>query len=293
MITARGVPQIQKVAAEKYTVLSSDPVAIDAIDWHADSVTTVRKPDDDEVHVWRINLNQNRMERLERMLSADERERAERFVFARDKRRFVVGRAVLRMMLANYLELKPECIRFSYGTEGKPFLAQGIERNLSFNLTNCEDLALAAFSIDREVGIDLERLDREIEVEEIAAQFFTPGEVAAIRALRPEFRHLRFFEFWTRKEAYIKALGYGLSVPLNEFDVASILGRPGFCANGSSVRWSMRQFAPEPGYVGALMVSADTVRIRWFDADLLSTWAEIDTSTIDARGAQRLVSRPR
>ena len=247
-------------------MLSSDPIAIDAIDWHMAGSLTIERPDDDEVHVWRIGLNEDRIEGLEGMLSVDERQRAKRFVFARDKRRFVVGRAVLRMILARYLGLGPECIQFSYGTEGKPFLAQPPGRNLSFNLTNCDDLALAAFSIDWEVGIDLERLDHEIEVEEIAAQFFTPSEVAAIRALPPEIRHVRFFQFWTRKEAYIKALGYGLSVPLNEFDVASILDRPGFRANGSSGRWSMRQFAPEPGYVGALMVGAGAVRMRWFDA---------------------------
>ncbi len=255
----------------------SNELSIDFVDWQKSSAAAIGKPNVDEVHVWRTGLVEGRwlIARLELMLSAEERVRAARLIFSRDRRRFVVGRAVLRLILAGYLGVEPESLRFSYRAEGKPFLVKPTCAALSFNVTNCEDLALVAFASGREVGIDLERLDRHIEVEEIAAQFFTPVEVAAIRALPPEFRHVRFFEFWTRKEAYIKALGNGLSVPLNEFDVASILDRPGFRANGSSGRWSMRQFAPEPGYVGALMVGAGAVRMRWFDAGLLSTLSEI------------------
>jgi len=217
--------------------------------------------DHGQVQVWCIRLDASIkvVGRLRALLSHDELMRAARFVFDRDRRRFIVARAALRSILAQYLGRQPAEIRFDYGAKGKPYLSGA--NSLSFNLSHSDDLALLGVARGLEIGIDLECLDRQIDIFEIAGQFFTSKEIAAIRAAVPDQQHLRFLEFWTCKEAYLKALGDGLAAPLNTLDVSTLESRPGQRAEGRCGRlpggWTIWQFTPAQDYVAALAITTE------------------------------------
>jgi len=203
---------------------------------------------DGEAHVWRASLDlpPAQLDALASSLSEDELARAARFKFDLHRNRYIAGRGRLRRILASYLHSDPAAIRFAYNPQGKPSLPGG---GLQFNLSHSGAEALYAVSLDVELGIDIECLNPAIEVEKIAANFFSPAEVAAILALPPLRRHVRFFDFWTRKEAYVKALGHGLSIPLNEFDVSTLseIDHAGFPKS-----W-VYPLDTEPGYAAALV----------------------------------------
>jgi 4'-phosphopantetheinyl transferase len=172
---------------------------------------------------------------LRALLSPDERERAARFVFHEHRRRFIVARARLRQLLGARLGVGAETIAFRYAPAGKPALAAG-HRDLRFNLAHCGDVAVYAFADGCEVGVDVER-ERAIEdAEAIAERVFSPAERDACRARG-------FLYCWTRKEAFVKALGSGLSCPLTELDLSA-----------APQGWSVRSFVPHPGLIGAVAV---------------------------------------
>lgn len=209
-----------------------------------------------EAHVWRASLDvpQPQLDELKGCLSEDELTRAARFKFDRDRNRYIAGRGILRRTLAGYLRTNPAAIRFAYNPQGKPSLPAG---GLQFNLSHSGGEALYAVSLDVELGIDIERLNPAVEVEQIAANFFSPAEVAAILALPPRQRHNRFFDFWTRKEAYLKALGHGLSIPLNEFDVSA----PEIDHAGFPKSW-VYPLDAGPGHAAALVTMRPLTRCK-------------------------------
>lgn len=179
------------------------------------------------VHVWRaaLDVSPELLVRFSDLLAEDEHSRAARFVFPRDRDRFLVARSILRDILGRYLVLHPAEIRFSYGESGKPELAPDLSGSrLRFNLAHSRDLALYAFTLGREVGIDVEFVRSDLATEEIAERFFSQREAAELRALPPAEQPAAFFRCWTRKEAYIKARGRGFRIPLASFDVS--LGQP-------------------------------------------------------------------
>jgi 4'-phosphopantetheinyl transferase len=183
-----------------------------------DSVT--RRLRTGEIHVWRVPLDLSgpEDEALGGILSARERARALRFHFDRDRRRFVAGRGRLRQLLGGYLGVLPAEVELDERPGGKPCLRASAE-DLRFNLSHSGGLALLAFGRGRELGVDLER-EREVpEMESIAERFFSPAEVAAWCALPEGMRRSAFFRCWTRKEAFLKAVGEGLARPLDSFDV--------------------------------------------------------------------------
>jgi 4'-phosphopantetheinyl transferase len=183
----------------------------------------------DVVHVWRVALDVStaQVERLRRLLSSDESQRADRFHLARDRRRFIVARGLLRLILSRYLQLHPSTLQFAYTAFGKPFLAQGTEGELlNFNVSHSDELALIACTRGRAIGVDIESIRPTIEYEQIAARYFSPTEYAHLCTLPLELRVRAFFRCWTRKEAYIKAHGAGLSVPLDRFAVSLVPGEP-------------------------------------------------------------------
>ena len=170
-------------------------------------------------HVWRAQLDPapGEVHRLMGMLSKDEHARAERFRFDQDRRRFVVARGVLRSLLALYLGLPPQKVQLTYGASGKPCLPRGV---LRFNL-DAGELGLYAFTSSREVGIDVEHVRQLDDMDQIARRFFSVNEVASLEALPESARpSTAFFNCWTRKEAYVKARGEGLALPLDGFDVS-------------------------------------------------------------------------
>jgi 4'-phosphopantetheinyl transferase len=211
-----------------------------------------------DVHLWvaRLEASENVFAEAFSWLSPDEVERADRFRFDWHRRAFVLGRAVLRALVASYLRIAPKEASFTYGPKGKPGLG-GAAKSLLFNVSNSGDLAAYAFTLDCEIGVDVEHRKRLIEIERIAQRFFAPDEVTELLGLPEGERHEGFFNCWTRKEAYIKAVGDGLSVPLDSFQVTL---RPGVPArmvglNGSDAaaeRWTMHAFTPAPDYAGAI-----------------------------------------
>ena len=198
------------------------------------------------------------------LLSAAERQRAARFAFARERRRFTLARSRLRQLLAERLGLAPEEIEFAYGAHGKPALAPR-HADLHFNVSHCEDVAVYAFARGREVGIDVEAVRPLPDADELAARFFSRVENEAYRALDARERPLGFFQCWTRKEAFIKALGEGLSHPLDRFAVSLAPGEPARIlsvadAPGKDCGWRMSSFSPAPGFVAALVAEQVDVR---------------------------------
>src|SRR5579872_1541004 len=180
-----------------------------------------------EVHVWRADLDlpAERIESLSQILSADERVRASRFRYDIDRNRFVVAHGALRILLARYLGAKPYAIEFSQNEFGKPLLNHNHSKELHFNLSHSGTLALFAFA-RAEVGVDIERIRPEFTTEQIAERFFSTDEVNDLRALPIHLQAVGFFNCWTRKEAYIKAWGKGLSMPLSDFAVSLRPGDP-------------------------------------------------------------------
>jgi 4'-phosphopantetheinyl transferase len=226
-----------------------------------------------EVHVWRAFLDQpaSSEQRLARTLTADEQLRAGRFRFERDRLHFSVGRGVLRAILGRYVGLEPGQIRFQYSPHGKPALLETLGGDrVYFNLAHSHGLAVYAFTREWEIGIDVEYIRLMPDAEQIAARFFSSRESAQLRALPPEQQQAAFFNCWTRKEAYLKALGHGLARPLNEFDVSLVPGEPARLLHigghpEEASRWFMQELKPAGGYIAALalpLVMGETWRLK-------------------------------
>ena len=225
---------------------------------------------DNAVHVWRASLHVpvSYLRTLEGTLTADECARAERFYFQEHRERFIVGRGLLRNILSRYLDREPGQLRFCYNSYGKPALIEetGAEE-LRFNLSHSHDMALYAVTHGREIGVDIERFRPDVEVEKLAERFFSPREAAVLRALPEHLRKEGFFNCWTRKEAYIKAEGKGMSIPLSTFDVSLMPGEPAALLRTEShpqetSRWSLQALNPAPGYAAALAVKGHNWELK-------------------------------
>ncbi|HEY7350646.1 MAG TPA: 4'-phosphopantetheinyl transferase superfamily protein [Ktedonobacterales bacterium] len=217
----------------------------------------------DEAHIWRarLNLSASHMQALEQTLAADERQRASQFRFSRDRARFIAARGMLRSILGRYLSREPQTLRFSYNEYGKPALADEVgSEPLLFNLAHSHDLALYAITRCGAIGIDLEQISPAgADYEQIATRFFSPHEVYALQAVAAQDKQEAFLNCWTRKEAYVKARGLGLSLDLNLFDVSLAPGEPAALLatreeGQDSSDWSLHALSPGPGYVAALAV---------------------------------------
>jgi len=225
-------------------------------------------PETNQVHVWRVPLNQNpdRIPELKELLSTDERTRAEAFHFEKDRNQFIEARAALRLLLSQYLNVSPNDLTFSLGGHGKPALANGLSNNgLRFNLSRRDGLALIAVAYDREIGVDVELVQADLPVFEIAEVSFSKCELATLQNLPKNLQTAGFYNCWTRKEAYIKARGEGLSFPLKQFDVSLTPGEPARLlsvrdGNPSSAghvaevdRWTMHELSVGDAHVAALV----------------------------------------
>jgi 4'-phosphopantetheinyl transferase len=224
-----------------------------------------------EVHVWRAALDRppRAIEAFHRTLASDERRRAVRLLHALHRRRFIVARGCLRAILSRYLDLTPERVLFDYGAHGKPAIdpAQMPGAPLHFNLTHCGDLALVAVTRVGHTGIDLEELQADFPVQQVARRFFAPGEVARLGQLAPQQRGTAFFRCWTRKEAFVKANGLGLSLPLDRFEVSLEPGAPAALLHtdwdvGEAARLTLHALPAGPRHVAALAVRGHDFRLR-------------------------------
>lgn len=224
------------------------------------------------VDVWRIalDLSSDSIKLIESTLSADEANRAVRFHFEVDKNHFIVAHGVLRKILGCYLHCDPTELTFSLNQYGKPAL---VNSALEFNLSHSSDFALIAVTSDRKIGVDLERIRPDMELENIASRNFSEIEVSELMGLPPEQRGIGFFNCWTRKEAYVKAQGVGLSLPLDSFDVSLTPDQPAVLRATrpnlqEAARWTLRPLDVAPNYAGALAVEGIDLDFRFWDWNL-------------------------
>lgn len=221
-----------------------------------------------EVHVWRVELEQpdHLLEKFRETLEEHELHRADRFHFEKHRRHFVAGRGALRQLLAHYLDTKPEAFRLSYGAYGKPLLdGEHKDSRLRFNMSHSHEVALFAFAENREVGVDVEHIRSDFASEDIARRFFSRREVETFNTLPQRDQVAAFFRCWTRKEAFIKVIGLGLSQPLDQFDVTLVAEQPAallWVSGDDASRWSMYDLEVGGDYAGALAVEGQVSGIR-------------------------------
>lgn len=222
-----------------------------------------------DVDIWLadLTLEAQALPDLEPLLAGEEQERAERFRLARDRERFVLRRGILRELLAQYTGCPASQIRFHTGRYGKPSLAPEHCSPIRFNLSHSEDMAILAISRTREVGIDLEALCTARARIEIAARFFSTCELADLSAVSSQRWPAAFYRCWTTKEAYVKARGEGLFLPLNQFAVSVDPERPPalvWSAEGAGeiARWCVRDVTPARNYTAVLVTEGAPTALR-------------------------------
>jgi 4'-phosphopantetheinyl transferase len=223
-----------------------------------------------DLHIWRADLDLPIIgfQKLYQTLSVDERVRAKRFHFEKDRRRFIVGRGILRMVLSCYLSVEPYQLQFCYGKNGKPALADTFGKgSILFNMSDSEGLALYAFARDHEIGVDIEHIRYIPEMDQIAEQYFSARENAVFRSLPESKKREAFFSFWTRKEAFMKAKGEGLGLGLNQVEVSLTPGEQATLLSVNSnpqeaSRWSLQDLDPGPGFTAALAVQGHGCQLK-------------------------------
>lgn len=211
-------------------------------------------PGEGEVHLWRAWLDGARG--LEHTLSVDELQRAARFRSEVHRARFVAGRSVLRSILGLYLDKAPARLDFYSNWYGKPFLC-GPDGRFSFNASSSGGLLVVAVALETEVGVDVELIDPALEFDDIVKRFFSAGEAEGLRALDPAGRVRAFYDCWTRKEAFVKAVGTGLAANPDSYEVTPAPHGPG--------GWTQRGFDPGPGYAGAVAARGDVSAFNFME----------------------------
>lgn len=214
---------------------------------------------DADIHVWcaPLDLASAEVELLARTLDPSEGERAARYRFERDRRRFVVRRGVLRRILGRYLGEEPGRLEFTYGPQGKPALGGAARRLVNFNLSHSGGIALYAFAAGADLGVDVEHLKPLPDADQVSERFFSRREHGVYQALTAHQKVRGFYNCWTRKEAFVKAPGHGLSHPLDRFEVSLVPGEEARVLSvdgdaGWGALWFLREVEPGPGFVGAL-----------------------------------------
>jgi 4'-phosphopantetheinyl transferase len=219
----------------------------------------------DEVHLWRASLDLDPLstQRLEESLCAEELSRARRFIFPKDRDRFIAARGILRRLLAMYTQCPPGQLEFDYGPYGKPFLRRATSApDIRFNLSHSHGLAVYAIGLSREVGIDVEFVRPDFAGDEIAQRYFSARELQELRGLPADSKAEGFFNAWTRKESYIKARGEGLHISLQSFDVSLTPGQPEKLTSPDDSRWDLRSFDVPADYLAAVTAEGKNWNMR-------------------------------
>lgn len=230
----------------------------------------------DAIHIWHANLelSSTQISHLQTILSMEESQRAARFKFSYLRQRFIAAKGILRILLGKYLNQSPKNIIFSYGSHGKPELDYELfsTSSIHFNQSDSKTFALYAFTKSNPIGVDIECIRTDIEALSLAERFFSANETITLKNQPPEQQIAAFFRIWTRKEAFIKAIGEGLSFPLDEFEVnldeesAKLLT---IRANArAAAQWTLLTLQPNTGYVGAVAVEAKIDQIKLFNYQL-------------------------
>lgn len=217
------------------------------------------------VHLWQVNLDlvEESVNQLRGLLSNDETTKAERFHFDHHRRRYIVARGMLRKILGLYLEVKPNQIEFKYTDKGKPFLpSKNNINNLQFNLSHSEEKAIYGVSLNRWIGVDIEKMRPMKDILAITNRFFCPQEAALIQALPDEEKEQVFFQFWTAKEAYLKGIGTGIGGGLDQIAL-------GWCKDqlkplSLQDDWSLLSFMIEKDYIGSVAVEGKEWIVQYY-----------------------------
>jgi 4'-phosphopantetheinyl transferase len=225
-----------------------------------------------EMHLWVVPLviSAEESSYFKSILSLDEQLRAGRFRKTRDAQRYVAARGSLRSLLGAYLAIEPDRLQFAYDAFGKPRLAgEETLTSIRFSVSHSDDLALFGFARGHKNGVDVERIRPDIDVEDLAARYFSPNEFKKLRSLPADQQRKAFYCGWTRKEAYLKGRGEGLSVPLERVEVSLTPGEPAKILKASgdrrvSRRWIVQHLSPAPGYIGAAAVEGRDIAFRCF-----------------------------
>jgi 4'-phosphopantetheinyl transferase len=234
-----------------------------------------------QVHIWYADLDVDpgELDGLATILARDERVRASRFHFQRDRVHFVAARGILRHILARYVDRGARDLRLGYSPCGKPFLRQNSSASeLRFNLSRSYGMALYGIAHNREVGVDLERIDPAFAGQEIAERFFSRQECFALRSLPACLQVEGFFNCWTRKEAYVKANGAGLHMRLDSFNVSLIPDQQPEVSNGRYGNWSMHAPRLLSGYAAAVVVQGTDCDLRTWKWNAAPTAQQLDGS---------------
>ena len=221
---------------------------------------------DNELHVWRARLDLSKAVRvrLQSTLNSDERERAGRFLIPEACERFVAARGILRELLGAYLDIQGEKVALTYGPAGKPSLSPTHESRICFNVSHSNGMGLFAFANNHEIGADIEYVKEDFRGMEIASRFFSQHEIAALAKLPPNTRDQAFFGCWTRKEAYVKAHGQGLSIPLGSFTVEFAKSHQVLQDEGGG-RWSCYSLEAAPGFAAAVVAEGENWTVKCWE----------------------------
>ncbi len=225
--------------------------------------------EENHIQIWKADLDVSEPFRksLWNFLSRDEQKRAEKFRINDDCNNFIAARGILRFLLGRYLNIEPERITFDYGEYGKPIVVN--DDSLRFNISHSNGVGLFAFTQKLELGVDIEFCKREIEIIAIAKRFFSQNEIKALSTLSGEDRVTGFYNCWTRKEAFIKAIGEGLSFPLDKFEVSLSPAKSAKllavnCDTKAELNWSLRSFKPYQNFIGALAFRGEIQKLDGF-----------------------------
>ncbi|MGW8312319.1 MAG: 4'-phosphopantetheinyl transferase family protein [Desulfuromonadales bacterium] len=214
-------------------------------------------PDQRTVHLWRFPLVSNAC--LTDILSTEEWQRARRLRAPKKARAFVVSRSCLRQIIGRYLQTAPQDIIFSFNQAGKPYLSGELSGRLLFNLSHSEDWGLCAVTRDREVGVDLEKINHQLAFEPLAQRFFSSSENAWLSSGQQARRRRTFFRLWARKEAWLKGKGRGFSEPELELHPGLVAGVSAYAGG-----WWVMNVPVTRGYVGAVATAGEIDLIeRW------------------------------
>jgi len=221
-----------------------------------------------EIHIWRyrLELSTERVGHAESLLSADELARADRFHFPIHRERYVAGRSKLRKLLGSYLQVEPASVRFTYSEFGRPALNQAQNSGaINFNVSHSEDICLVAVSHVQPLGIDVERIRGDFGGEEVAQANFAPAEFRELLSLPSNIRPQGFFNCWTRKEAYVKALGAGLQIPLDSFEVSLRPEDSPRFLRGAGVGWHLLSFCGADGFQAAAAYRGTEAVVQFYE----------------------------
>jgi len=234
----------------------------------SDKIHSVPDLPDAVVHIWRVPLlaTPAALAYYHSLLAPDERARAARFHFEIHRQHFAIARARMRILLSAYSGCLPVQLAFSYTSYGKPYLSHP---SLVFNLSHAHEMAIFGVTRNRAIGVDIEHIRADLATDDIANRYFSKEEIRALRALPAEQRCAAFFRCWTRKEAYIKARGEGLSMPLADFEVCLEETEELWLSNHQDphegARWQLRNVPAPAGYVAAAAVQGCDLNFKYID----------------------------